>query len=64
MKYLFRSLFSFVQSTCYWRICKNNVIKLAVIMLQQEFKYNMLKIKFKQFVQDNAIFWMKTSLTQ
>ena len=33
---------------------KNNVIELAVIMLQQGF---MLKIKFTQFVQDNVVRW-------
>ena len=34
---------------------KNDVIKLAVIMLQQGFKYNILKIKFKQFARDNVV---------
>ena len=26
-------------------------------MLQQGFKYNMLKIKFKQFARDNVVRW-------
>ena len=36
---------------------KNDVIELVVIMLQQGFKYNMLKIKFKQFARDNVVRW-------
>ena len=34
---------------------KEDVIELAKIMLQQGYKYNMLKIKFRQFARDNIV---------
>ena len=34
-----------------------NVIELARIMLRQGYKYNMLKMKFKQFAKNNVAKW-------
>ena len=36
---------------------KKDVIELARIMLRQGYKYNMLKIKFRQFARDNIVKW-------
>ena len=36
---------------------KKDVIELARIMLRQGYKYNMLKIKFRQFARDNVVKW-------
>ena len=36
---------------------KNDVIELAETMLQQGYKYNMLKTKFKQFALNNIVRW-------
>ena len=36
---------------------KKDVIELAETMLQQGYKYNMLKTKFKQFTLNNIVRW-------
>ena len=36
---------------------KDDVIELARVMLQQGYKYHMLKIKFRQFARDNVVKW-------
>ena len=35
----------------------DDVIELARVMLQQGYKYHMLKIKFRQFARDNVVKW-------
>ena len=34
-----------------------DVIELARVMVQQDYKYKMLKIKFRQYARDNVVKW-------